>query len=119
MITYKKLDAQYAQRAKDFCDKANLDFPVTAEIIFIATNEQDEIVGLSALKKVYQLEPLISNSPIVAMVLAEKAMSLVALANIPEVMAIVNDNKTEFIVQLERYGFIVTDKHMTVLVKEV
>lgn len=77
MIEYRTIKTQEdALKAKQLCDKNGLEFPYPNEIMFGAF-DGNEIVGFSALKKVYQIEPII-NSTIhghVTSVLMEKVLA--------------------------------------------
>lgn len=119
MIQYQKITPEYAQKAYDYCKLKEVDFPTDAEIIFIAINELDAVIGLCSVKQIFQIEPLVSDQPLVTMILGEKAMSVVATTKHEKVMALVKDSKESYISQLEKYGFVVTDKAMTILKKEV
>lgn len=119
MIQYQKLTNEYLDKAKAFCAVKEIAFPFQAEVVFIAINEMDSVIGICGVKKVYQIEPLASDQPLPAMILAEKAMAVIGLTENREAVALVKDSKESFIIQLEKYGFVVTDKSMTILKKEV
>jgi len=99
---------------RQFCFENNFDFPTRPECVFVAI-EDGKLVGLCALKKVYQVEPLInvSGSALVTQILAEKVLACAGLVT-HEVMAMTQ--KPDL---YERYGMVVTDKDMTILTKGV
>ena len=117
MITYRAIKQTEVQLAMDFCKENRLEFPIPFEIAFGAF-EDGTLVGLSTLKKVYQIEPLINTTvhASVSQVLAEKVLACASLLS-PEVMALVKtrDNAELF----ERYGFTIRDKNIFYLEKEL
>ena len=101
-----------------FCLSHNIQPPEIGDIIFAAYDD-GVLVGVCGLKVIYQVEPLIApNSPIVAQVLGEKVLAVASMQS-HRVTAIVKSEKKDLIEQLERYGFIITDKFTTILKKEL
>jgi len=121
MITYQKLTPEYVGQVKFLCQRNNISFPLNSEVIFIALDEHDTVIGVTAVKKVFQVEPLISSNPIVAHVLSEKALAVISLTDTAEAVALVRNvvDSANFISQLERSGFVITDTEITILKKEV
>jgi hypothetical protein len=115
MIEYRMLKDDERKLARQLCLEHNLDFPIRPECSFGAF-DNGNLVGVVALKKVYQIEPLIniSGSALVSQVLAEKALACASIVT-GEVEVITKKSAELF----EKYGFIVTDVEMTILKKEV
>ena len=102
----------------ELCLQKQIDPPTIGDIIFGAYDD-GKLVGICALKQILQVEPLVAeSSSLSAHVLAEKALAVAAM-NAHQVVAMVRSDNTNFISQLERYGFVITDKSMTILKKEV
>jgi hypothetical protein len=117
MITYRAIKQVEQQTALDFCRENGLDFPVPYEVAFGAW-DNDILIGICVLKKMYQIEPLINTSAysIVGQILAEKVMGVASLIT-SEVTALVRDDKTSELFQ--KYGFIIRDKNVTYISKEI
>lgn len=102
----------------NFCLSKEVNPPIDSSIIFGAY-DNGILVGVCALKQVYQIEPLIvEGSPHVTQILGEKMMAVASLSA-HEVIAMIKSENESYINQLERYGFVITDKSMTILKKEV
>ena len=115
MIEYRKIAEADVPSVIAYCAEKEISVPVKSEVIFVAF-EDDKIVGVVAVKKVFQIEPLIADTGLIAQVLGEKALAVISMADKPNVLVL---SKNEgFIGQMERYGFEVTDKGITVLKRE-
>lgn len=119
MITYYKLTADLADRVKVYCESRGISFPVDAEVIFVAVSDSGEVVGVVGVKRIYQIEPLLFDIPTVGLVLGEKALGVLSFAGQNEAVAITKDSNGAWIDIMERYGFVVTDRNMTILKKEL
>jgi hypothetical protein len=117
MITYRAIKKTEIQLAMDFCKENGLEFPIPFDVAFAAFDE-DKIVGICALKKMYQIEPLINTTSHagVAQVLAEKTMAVASVLT-DSVFALVKDRDTSDL--FERYGFTLRDKNIFYIEKEL
>lgn len=101
-----------------FCLSHDIQPPEMGDVIF-AAYDNGVLIGVCGLKVIYQVEPLIApGSSMVAQTLGEKALA-VASMQAHRVVAMVKSEKKDFVEQLERYGFIITDKFVTILKKEL
>ncbi len=117
MIEYRAIHKDDIQSVVTFCKEQGYDFPIPFEIAFGAY-EEGKLVGLCALKKVYQIEPLINASGHagVAQILAEKVLACASLLT-TEVTALVK--KDENASMFERYGFKLRDDDIISIYKEI
>jgi hypothetical protein len=110
MITYRTLKSQDDfVKARILCTEQGIGFPITAEVCFGAF-DGDKLVGFSALRKVYKLEPLInvSGHGHVAHVLSEKVLGCASVYT--DIIECFTD-KEEYINLYEKTGFeLVQDK---------
>lgn len=121
MITYRTVKTELdVRKVERYCNDNKIlnpcFFPVST--VFIACNEEDEIVGLCGVRAVVQIEPLVSNNPVMAHILTEKAMTAASMIG-KEVIAVTKSENEKWIAQIESYGFTVTDKNMTMLRRDV
>ena len=116
MTTYRRARVNDSEQIQAYCDKNNIMSPVEdqmMQLVYIAEDDNGMIVGVSAVKRWYVVEPVIADNPRIGQVLLEKASSGIPT---PEFKCVVKDN--ELVGALEKYGFIITDKDMTILMKE-
>ncbi len=118
MIKYRTLKTREdLLKAKELCDKHKIPFPNRAEAIFGAFDE-DKIIGVTSLQKVYQIEPLINDSihGMVSLVLLEKAAALASVhTNI-----VSGITKNESLINIyKRLGATIEAENVTYLSKEV
>jgi N-acetylglutamate synthase-like GNAT family acetyltransferase len=115
MIEYRGLKIEELSEARALCVAKDLDFPSRPECVFGAF-ENGKLVGICALKKVYQVEPLvnISGSALVSQVLGEKVLACASL--VTSEVEVITKNSAEL---FEKYGFVITDKDMTILHRSV
>ena len=115
MITYRTLKSQDDfVKARILCTEQGIGFPINAEVCFGAfltdDENKDKLVGFSALRKVYKLEPLINASGHghVAHTLSEKVLACASLhTDVIECFT----NKEEYINLYEKTGFeLIQDK---------
>jgi len=117
MIEYRAIRKDEIQMAVDLCKQSGLEFPIPYEIAFGAF-EDNRLVGICVLRKVYQIEPLISFSKHAStpQILAEKVMACASLVT-NEVSALVR-NKA-YLSEYQRYGFKIRDENITSIYKEL
>lgn len=117
MITYRAIKQTEVQLSMDFCKKNGYEFPIPFQMAFGAF-DGDELVGLCALKKVYQIEPFINSTvhASISQVLAEKTLAVASTVT-DSVMALVKDRDTSDL--FERYGFTLRDKNIFYIEKEL
>jgi hypothetical protein len=118
MIIYRTLKTEEDfVKAKILCIEQGIGFPVNAELCFGAFDEE-KLVGFSALRKVYKLEPLInvSGHGHVAHVLSEKVLACASIyTNIIECFT----DKKELIDLYEKGGMEVIQDNVYRLAKKV
>lgn len=117
MIEYRAIRKSEIELAVQFCKDNGFEFPLPYEIAFGAFDD-GVLVGLCAMKKVYQIEPLVSNAKYggIAQILAEKTMACASLLT-TEVVALVKN--TDNINLFKKYGFKVRDENITFISKEL
>lgn len=114
-------DDEKYEEVRQFCSHYQVAVPQRNSIAFGAYNDYGNLVGLAAIKVIHQIEPLILEegySPRITQTLGEKAMAVISTVS-NEVTGLVKDENSSYILQLEKYGFVVTDRNMTVLKKKV
>lgn len=118
---YRIATTKDADNIRTYCKEHNAECPLDSlhdQIqIVLAEDEQGVLMGLSALKRMFVIEPLLGGSVRNQIVLAEKLMSVAGHAGGNEVVAMVKGDNHTFISNLESYGFVITDKNMTILRK--
>jgi len=117
MIEYRAIKQSELELAVTFCNENGLEFPIPYEIAFGAFKE-GVLIGLCALKKMYQIEPLISNGEngIVAQILAEKTMAVASMVT-NEIVALCKD--TSNAKMFTHYGFKLRDDNITFISKDI
>ena len=117
MIDYRVIKQSEVQMAMDFCKEKGFDFPIPYEVAFGAFDD-GILIGVCALKKVYQIEPLVTNLKYagVPQILAEKVMACASLIT-REVTALVK--LPENVELFKRYGFTVRDEDVTSIYKDI
>jgi len=117
VIDYRKIQQTDIEKVVDFCKENSLEFPIPYEVAFGAFDD-GVLVGLCALRKVYQIEPLISNVKYggISQILAEKVLACASLIT-REVTALVK--KSENVELFKKYGFKTRDESITSIYKEV
>ena len=117
MIEYHKIRKSEIELAIQFCKDNGFEFPIPYEVAFGAF-DGEKLIALCALKKMYQIEPLINTVKMghISAVLAEKVMACASLVT-DEVVALSKD--TESIDMFKRYGFKVRDENVTSIYKEL
>jgi hypothetical protein len=121
LVTYKIARTDHKDAIAKYCEDAGVLSPIEepgVQAIFIALDENNVIIGISAVKHVIQVEPLVCSIPMVAHVLGEKALALASTLS-TNVEALVNGKDEQYINLLVKYGFEVTDKNMVILKKEL
>ena len=91
MIKYELLKTKHVEDLKKFCQENGTEVPSNLECAFGAF-EDDKLVGICCLRKVYQVEPLIniSGHAGVTQILAQMVLA-VANTLTKEVFALVKD----------------------------
>ena len=87
-------------------------------VIFVA-DDNGTIRGVAGVKVTVQLEPLVGQTPFIAQALAERSFGFITAISKGPVVILVHDDREDWLSVLERYGFTITDRHMTVLKKEL
>lgn len=111
MRYYRATDKDYAD-IKSFCMARNINPPDSKSIIFYAINE-DQIVGVCAIRTIVQVEPIVCDSPLVANVLLEKATA-VASCQTSKVIGFVEESNDKTIELHQRVGAVFTHRNMAV-----
>ena len=117
MIEYRSIKQHDLPEAIQYCLDNGVQLPNPLEIAFGAW-EDDKLVGICALKKTYQIEPLVNTSKYggVAQILAEKVMACATLIT-KEVIGLVKSPETVHL--FEKYGFVVRDANIALIEKEL
>ena len=117
MYSYKIARTDDLKEIEEYCKENNVSCDGCSNL-FVARNEEGKVVGVAGVKRVYQIEPLVSESARITQILGEKAMALISTVA-PEAIALVKSDKVDYIKVLSEYGFTITDDSMIVLKKEV
>jgi hypothetical protein len=119
MIEYRKLIPEEWSKAREFARELGTDITPKVEILFGAY-ENGELVGIAAVKHITIIEPLVVKQGYyrVSQILGEKAMAIASLMGDTVVILVKNIHKN-YLDILEKYGFIVTDRDITVLKRSV
>ena len=118
MIVYRAIKTKEdLEKAIKLCENNGLEFPIPVEAIFGAF-DGDDIVGLSALEKIYQIEPIINitNHGHVSTTLTEKIMACASLVT-TKIKAFVS--RKENIDLYKKYGFSVVEDNVCHIEKSV
>jgi len=117
LIEYRTIRKSELELAVQFCKDNGFEFPIPYEVAFGAF-DGGKLIALCALKKMYQIEPLINtvNGGHISAVLAEKVMACASIVT-TEVVALSKDTKS--IDMFKRYGFKVRDENVTFISKEL
>ncbi|MBN1683752.1 hypothetical protein JW865_09405 [Candidatus Bathyarchaeota archaeon] len=117
MIQFRTIKTQEdLQKAVDLCDENGIQITSNNEVLFGAF-DGDKMVGLSALKKIYQIEPIInvSGHGYVSGVLLEKVIACASLLT-NKVFGFVSRKK--YLDLYERVGFTILED-ATMIEKDV
>jgi len=118
MIEYKVYNhKEDFQAVLAYCKKFGFAFPSSSEQIWLAIKDS-EIIGISAVGKIYKIEPLISENPIVANKLGQMAIGYAIGTGIKTITATVPGKNVKHTEQLVKEGFSVIDTNITILEKK-
>jgi len=113
----KALDSDFDQ-LKKFCDKHQISVPTGNIITFIAEDNEGKIVGVTGLKQIFQVEPLISENPLVAHSLYRTIDGFIQGENIKSVRALVEKSNDKYMSTIRKEGFLVIETDKYILQKE-
>lgn len=117
MIHYRLAEEKDSEIIKELCDKHLIKVPFDANLIFIAIDDNGNLIGLCALKQEWRVEPLISSNPVAAFGLS-KMIEGAALSNgIKTIRAQVDSDDKYLIHQYEKSGYEVVEVNKTILEK--
>lgn len=85
------------------CRKHNIDIPTNMGVIFVAVDDKNNIVGVAGLKTVHQIEPLISENPVVANNLFQRIEASAQINMLAPLRAILKDE--EHLKTFEKAGY--------------
>lgn len=105
-MTYRNAYKHDLNKITEYCAKHKLKVPDNSVTIFIAEHE-GEIKGLVALKRVYQIEPLIADNSLVANRLYGMIDGVIKANGIKEVRAVTSRDNGDFIKVLDKEDFVV------------
>ena len=100
---------------ESLCRKHNIDVPVNFQVLFVAIDSKNNIVGVSGIKTVHQIEPLISENPVVANNLFQRIEAVAQLNQMNPLRAVVKDD--HHIKTFEKAGYKVIMENKTILEK--
>lgn len=106
------------EECKKYCDDHSINFPHKATLIMISRNESGEVDGIVGFIPEYRIEPLIASNPVTANTLARMMEGYAVGIGVQNIITHVHDEKTKFIAELEKAGFVIKDKSVTILEKE-
>lgn len=90
----------------EYCEKYKIDVPEESVVIFIAVDENTgDIKGITSLKKVFMIEPLISESAVVANNLFRMIDGFVKGNGIKKIRATVDNDDEKFMKVLDKEKF--------------
>lgn len=116
MISYRKAEKKDFEKIYSLCIENNIAFSGN-NLLFLAENEQGEIIGICGLKQEWRVEPLIAENPLVGNNLV-KMIEGAALANgINVLKANVESSNEKHIKQLEKFGFVIVENSKIILEK--
>jgi len=115
MINYRKYCLEDFEQVKSLCDKNNIAFPTDNELLFVAEDDEGKIIGICGLKKVYQVEPLISENALVSNNLFKMVEGVIVQNDIPRVRAI---TKEENLFRFTKVGFKKIEEDKIILEKK-
>lgn len=102
----------------DFCLDHKINFPHEASLILVSVNETGGIDGIAGLVTEYRIEPLIAKNPHTANKLGRMIEGFAVGSGIKTIKAHVQDSKESFINLLEKDGFEIIDKSVTIMEKK-
>jgi len=104
------------EKVRGYLQRYKTAFPKTGKML-VDFNEQGEVIGVAGLKTETFVEPLIAENPISAVSLA-RMIEGVALGNgVITIRAAVPGENGKHINQLEKDGYVILDKNITILEK--
>lgn len=122
MIHYKAVRTkEELQDAIAYCAEKNVSSPDinTKSVMIARDDETGKVVGVVGIKRMFAIEPLVTDSPYITHILGERALAVVESSDIPMVFAMVTADKEEYLQILQKYGLVITDKNMILLRKEL
>lgn len=105
MINYRKLKTEEdINKASELWAKQGRDVPSNFSFAFGAFNEEDEMIGCVFLQNAMLIEGLISENPLSANVLVEKAIAVASTVT-DRVYALIEDVNPKWNNEVKKYGF--------------
>lgn len=118
-MIYRSATTDDINAVKELCLNHGINPPDNGSAVIFVAESDDALQGVCGVKVNVQIEPLIANTPFVAQILAERAMGFITAISKGPIVVLVKEENEEWISALEKYGFVVTDKNMVVLKKEL
>lgn len=118
-IIYRQATQLHGNQVVELCQKHGIRVPDTGVILVAIDEDSGNVKGVAALKLTYQVEPLISDDPMIALRLASMIEGAAVATNADKLLALVADKKEEEIKVFEKFGYKITDKNFSVLEKEL
>ena len=117
-MEYRTAKEKDKAKVDTFCLKHNIAPPTDNMITFIAVNMDGVIEGVCGLKQVYQIEPLISENPVVANNLYQRVAGTVQSHEIKKVRALADPLNTKYVRTMAKEGFKIVETNKLILQKE-
>lgn len=113
-MTYRNALTTDYDKIKEYCSEHEINIPNESAAIFIAEHE-GEIKGIVGLKKVYSIEPLISDSSVIANNLYRMIDGVIKSNNVKRVRAIVGKENKKFLGVLDKEDFLIIEDDKLIL----
>ena len=114
-MIYRNYIAEDKKQIKELCEKYDIGLPERS-MLFVAEDDNDKIVGFIGIKGEVFIEPLISENPVSAVKLFEKAIKHFKNSGIKTIRCIC---KKEFAETYKKAGFYQVEEEKILMEKEI
>lgn len=111
-MNYRLVKKEDFEQVKELCSKYRIEIPYENDMLFVA-DDCGQIVGICGLKKVWQIEPMISTNPLVANTLFNMVKATLLTRDVESAICFVKD--VENVKTFVHAGVEVTDTDMVVM----
>lgn len=117
MINYRKYDEDDFEQINDLCKKHDLAIPVNSDLLFVAANDEENIIGIGGIKTVVQINPLISENPLVATSLWNHLSGALQSMNIDSCQLLVDKDNYYLQELYKKVGFNIKESNKIIMEK--
>jgi hypothetical protein len=116
-MKYRLAQQSDVQSIKDICDKQHWTLP--SGIIFIAEDDNKNIVGILAIKTTTELTHFYAESALIAHALAQRAEGALEVSGVKNIQITVKADRQDLIDLYEKWGYVTEKNNIIIMEKEL